>query len=248
MKLQNKIFLSFAFVVVLLSFQNCGKFAPPTSSDLSSNGGGFNSNLTNTPISAAAYEERKNKVRTVFRDYCVSCHNVQTPNNIVDILDLDALVRSGHAVIGSPQLSPVYTMLVDEIEPRNGRIVDHSDREIVRAWLIGPIVSDVLMNNTGTGDTNTTIPATYANVNSMIISMQCTGCHNGTNGRSDMRTYAGLTGGGRVVANSADTSTIVIRTNRDPGAAGFMPQNGTALTVTQKSLLRRWIQAGALSN
>jgi cytochrome c553 len=249
--IKNKIAIALVLIVVVMAFQNCGEFAPQKGS---ADGSSTTINipiegLDNAPISAAEYEERKVRARGVFLEYCASCHNpgsgVTSP--IADILNLDALVSGGFAVIGSPQTSKVYTVLIDEIEPRNGNKMDASDRDIIRDWLIGPIESDVLVASGGNGNVDTTIPATYANVNSRIIAPLCASCHNGTNGRSDLRTYAGLTANMRITPGNVNTSEVWRRIIIPSAQVDddFMPRNGAPLTVTQKSLLQRWINNGA---
>lgn len=89
-------------------------------------------------------------------------------------------------------------------------------------------------------------PATFTNVNSMIIQPMCISCHataTSANANFSFATYAGVLSA--VNLANPTQSLIYQLTEEGPQGGGMPPSPNTALTPAQESLLLRWIQAGA---
>lgn len=73
----------------------------------------------------------------VLQNNCSSCHSpvAETTTPIGDILDVDSLVADGHIVVGEPQNSAVYLVMVDGLMPHEGE-VSQADLDLVRDWII----------------------------------------------------------------------------------------------------------------
>lgn len=246
MKNQKILFIVITMAVTLTLFQNCADLIDNSKHSSSSPSAITPSN----GLSAAEYAARVSEAKIVLQQYCVSCHNTTNgvSTKIPDILDLKYLETAGYIFIGSPQTSPLYIMMVDKVEPRDGKEVSDYDLEAIRNWLMGPVSSDSILSEGG-GDSGVTLtPATYANVDRLIIRANpgpnCIGCH-GNSGAGSMATRADLLRNNRIVPNNPTASTIWQRVTRMQNQQGFMPQGRAPLTPAQLSLLTRWINAGA---
>jgi hypothetical protein len=79
----------------------------------------------------------------------------------------------------------------------------------------------------------------------------CTGCHGGT-GNLVVGTVAQLLTGGdhgaAIVAGQADNSTLIKKLSAPPPFGSRMPQGGPYLPDSTITLLKNWINQGALNN
>lgn len=231
-------------IAVLLSttllFQNCADIINNSDHGPSSSS---SSTSVQSQLSDAAYAERVAKAQVVLQTYCVSCHSPSNtvPNSkIPDILNFSALETSKYITIGSPQISPVYLLMLSKTEPRDSREVSSLEIETIRTWLMGRMVSDELFGGGG-GVGSAPITPTFNNIRTYIVPI-CINCH------ANMNTYAGFVSNGRIVANNLNASAIRNRINFAQTNGQFMPRNGSPLPDFYKKLLDDWINAGAPNN
>jgi hypothetical protein len=79
----------------------------------------------------------------------------------------------------------------------------------------------------------------------------CTSCHGGSGGLTVSSVSSLLTGGAHgaaVVAGQADNSTLIKKLLAPPPFGSQMPQGGPFLQDSTITVLRRWINQGALNN
>ncbi len=79
----------------------------------------------------------------------------------------------------------------------------------------------------------------------------CTGCHGGSGGLTVTSVASLLTGGAHgaaVVAGQADNSNLIKKLLSPPPFGARMPQGGPNLADSTITVLRSWINQGALNN
>jgi len=114
----------------------------------------------------------------------------------------------------------------------------------------------VVDDDGATGTATLTIDVTnsgtvsYANEVQRIFNNRCTGCH-GNDGGLTLTSYTTLMAGGNsgpaVIAGNADASLLVCRIEGNT-CGQQMPRGSDPLTATQITLIRNWINQGALNN
>lgn len=241
MRLQIKFLGILVLLVTILLFQNCAEFID--NNEHSSSTGAISVSQQSNGISDAELAARVAKAQAVLQTYCVSCHsptNITLNSKIPDILNFSALESAKYITMGSPQTSPVYLMMISKTEPRDGREVSALEIENVRTWLMGRVFSDELFGSGG-GVGGAEITPTFNNIRTYIVPL-CITCH------ANMNTYAGFTGGGRIVANNLNASTLRVRVNLAQTNVQFMPKGGAPLPDFYKKLLDNWINLGAPNN
>ncbi len=222
--------------VVSIFYSNCS----PTH-----NAGSGASNIN----TAAILQSLQTNSLQILTDKCLSCHNDNTTNSTLkDILDVSYLQSSGFIDPGSPQTSPLYMSIVDQIMPQNGTPLSAEDTAVLRDWIaaLGGNFNTFIGAVDGGGNTGggNNIQGTFVQVN-QILQQRCVNCHGGQQPPNLNLAYAQLlnemTPGNLrvVVASDASNSRLY-----QSVVTNSMPQ-GNPLTNTQKEIIRTWIAAGA---
>ena len=219
----------------VFSFQNCAELLSDAS----------HGNFTAPSETDLAYQAIASEAQVLLNRYCVECHSPGNPNAgpISNILDQSFLEAQGFIIIGSPQSSSLYLGIIDGIEPRDSDSMSASEIETIRDWILGPeFYNDNIGGSVGGGGSGGTpaTPATFANVNSMIIQPQCIRCHGAGDPRGSLANYAAV----RTYVIPGSLSSELWQ----QVALNQMPQGAPPLSPNLKSLLQRWIQAGAPNN
>lgn len=230
-----KFLTALVLLMTMLLFQNCADFidnSQHSSSSISSSIPKQNS------VSDVEYAARAAKAQIVLQTHCVSCHSPSnpTPNSkIPDILNFSALETGKYITMGSPQLSPVYLLMISKVEPRSGGEVSSLEIETIRTWLMGRVFNDELFGGSANiGSTD--IAPTFNNIRTYIVPI-CISCH------ANMNTYAGFISNNRIVPNNLNASILRNKINLNQ-----MPKNGSPLPDFYKKLLDDWINLGAPNN
>ncbi|OQW47276.1 MAG: hypothetical protein A4S09_15900 [Proteobacteria bacterium SG_bin7] len=224
-------------VIVSVFYSNCS----PTH-----NSGNGSSNIN----TAAILQSLQTNSLKILTDKCSSCHNDATVNSTLkDILDVNYLESSGFIDPGSPQTSPLYMSIVDQIMPKNGTPLSAEDIAILRDWIaalggnFNTFIGAVDGGNTGGGSGNN-VQGTFTQVN-QILQQRCVNCHGGQQKPNLNLVYAQL-----IVETTAANLRVItpgdVSNSRlyQSVVTNSMPQ-GNALTNTQKEIIRTWIAAGA---
>lgn len=97
----------------------------------------------------------------------------------------------------------------------------------------------------GTGQTSTQLPATFKTVKEKIINVSCLRCHKPGGKASDwpFTSYDEVISFGGIAAGNPNSSDFY-----NDILTGNMPQGAPQLDATLVSLVKDWIQAGALNN
>lgn len=197
---------------------------------------------------AAILENLQSNSLKILTDKCSSCHNGNTTNSTLkDILDVSYLQSSGFIDSGSPQTSPLYMSVVDQIMPENGAPLSAEDIAVLRDWIAalgGNFDTFIGAVDGGNNNTGPAIQGTFTQVN-QILQQRCVNCHGGQQKPNLNLAYAQL------VAETTE-ATLRIITPSDVSnsrlyqvvVTNVMPQ-GNPLTNTQKEIIRTWIAAGA---
>lgn len=233
---KSTIYLAATTIMVSIFYSNC---SPKHSL-------GTGSSNINT---AAILQSLQTSSLKILTDRCLSCHNENTTNsNLKNILDVSYLESAGFIDPGSPQTSPLYMSIVDQIMPQNGTPLSAEDSAVLRDWIaaLGGNFNTFIGAVDGGGNTGggNNIQGTFTQVN-QILQQRCVNCHGGQTDPNLNLAYAQLViettmGNLRVVvpgdvSNSRLYQSVVTNS---------MPQ-GSPLTNTQKEIIRTWIAAGA---
>jgi mono/diheme cytochrome c family protein len=227
MGLSKAILLSSMSLLLMLPFQNCGS---RHDSELA---------LSSADQALIFYQ---GEVQKVFQAKCASCHQVGNETELQNILDFDELISKGFVVPGRPEISPVYLLVVDDIEPRaNHSKLTIAEKDIVAAWIIAlydPSGAGGTIGGGGGGANNT-----YMRVRNEVLVPYCISCHGAT----------GAAGGIRL-----DTyQTVMTQVNRNAPASSpvysqmlfdFMPTGPNKVPLQLKNLVLNWIVDGAQNN
>lgn len=220
--------------ILFLSFQNCAKLV---SSDHDERLASLAGPPPLVPFSS---------VTPILGTHCASCHSPGSgvTSNLTNVLDEQELISKGFVVMGDPQISPMYLMIMDGIEPRipvgaTTTMTVMADYEVamLRDYILGPdLINDNLGGGASGGTGGTVIPATYANIQAQVIGPNCLGCH------ANYSNYQELLN--RVTPRNINSSVLYTRLNRTDALR--MPQApNQPLDGALRDLVARWINAGA---
>lgn len=204
--------------------------------------------------SEALLAELTEKSTVILNAKCVSCHNASsTDSELKNVLDIDVLTQGGFIVVGSPQSSPLYLSVVDDIMPSdNIEKLTAGEKETLRDWISalgGNFDTIIGGGDIDTGGADQGPPGTYTQVRA-ILNARCVNCHGGGGSPPNLTgSYAQLMAG-------MTRNGLPVVVARDPGrsrlyasvAGDSMPQNQNPLTAEQKRQIRTWISAGAPNN
>jgi len=248
-------FVLISSAVLLLFYQSCANWL-----NNSSHAPGADSTSSTAPVAVVQFSQAE----PILALHCASCHsptsgNAQAIAAISDITSLSAItsakctaavsgVNGACVNMGSPQTSPLYLDIIDQVMPANlppngtAAALTAGEIETIREWLLASnINSDVLSGSLpatggasgGGGGTGTT--PSYKSQIAPIISANCASCH-GPNAPA-------LTTESDISAEGAEIVAAITSTN-----AGLLMPPGAPLPSADIALIEAWVNAGAPNN
>jgi hypothetical protein len=81
-------------------------------------------------------------VLPIFRTYCLNCHGTGTgkPRGDVDLRTVASIMKGGGGPIievGKPEKSAIYTSIVDNAMPPEGKRPGKGETDVIRDWILG---------------------------------------------------------------------------------------------------------------
>jgi uncharacterized membrane protein len=184
---------------------------------------------------------------TVLESKCATCHNsAATDTSLTNITETQYLIDEDYINAGSPQTSPLYISIIDEImPPADSPQLSDNEKAILRDWIAAEGGNfDSYIGGTpidpGTGGGG----AAFSQVRA-VLTQNCTSCHRagGTPPRLDVDapTLRGTIyqGAPLVIPNNAAGSRLLQSFGRMPTSQALGTNSSAANTI------RNWINTGA---
>lgn len=244
-------FLAISLLFLLLAFQNCsikkGNSLDLDTSDLSSSsanngsssaGGG--SAVTPAPLSGNTIEAQ---AITLLQNKCYACHGTVSSGGISKINDPDSLIAAGQLVAGNPDGSAIYLAAQAGRMPIGSSVLTASELDILRQWILAGAQKPSSSSQVP-APVQLPLMATYASIQSHIITPKCVYCHSASNAKDGVRldSYAAVK---KYISTTSPTrSKIYVVTS----SGEMPPRPDTAVTAEELKVLNDWIKAGALEN
>ncbi len=182
------------------------------------------------------------EVQKVFQAKCASCHQPGNGSELESIMDSDELISKGFVVPGRPEMSSVYLLVVDDIEPRDLHSkLTIQEKDVVASWIIA------LYDPTGTGGSigggGGVGSNTYQRVRNEVLVPYCISCHGSTGASGGIRLDTYQTVMAQVNQNAPASSPVYAQMLYD-----FMPTGPNKVPLQLKNLVLNWIVDGAANN
>lgn len=247
-RLKNQMAWLFLSVLLITVFMNCGpafKFPEP--------GLGSSNALLADPVKSA-------QAKSLLQNKCASCHSQPGFGRLTNVMNDSHLLAGGFVVPGDVNRSILLTRVWDGSMPP-GQPLSTSEMTMLNEWvrsmapasnggggIIGAPGGPVAGGPTPTPPPTPPpgngglIDPTFTNVNNIILSQRCVGCHTSNNSP----------GGGYATYQQ----TLVTVNVGNPASSPLyqsvlnnrMPKNSAPLDASEKKLILDWITAGARNN
>lgn len=196
---------------------------------------------------------------------CLRCHGA-TIQGGVDLSTYASIMgKPGLVAIGKPESSLLFTEVADGSMPQGGPHLSASEVAVISDWINAgapdgdfvsttpspiPTPTPTPLPTPNPTPTPTPVPnpvASYKEIQTKLFNQSCTRCHSGSgpSGNIDLSSYQKLMGNSKVaIVPGAATKSITYTeiTSRS------MPPSGTTIDPTLVTLLKNWINAGAINN
>ena len=160
--------LSFALIIITMSFQNCA-----------SHEGATGASLEDTIAWNTTKAEINEKANIILTENCLSCHNSATTmdTNLKD-LSAQALMDDGYIDEGQPAQSPIMEMIIDKYLPKG--VITADQKSIIRDWIL-ILDPDYLGDDLLNGDDGLGPPPVIGEMDTspeaLLYNQYCGACH-----------------------------------------------------------------------
>lgn len=169
------------------------------------------------------------------------CHDAVSHQEGIILTSYENVMRTAGIRPGRPAESELYEVLLetnpDKRMPRPPKSpLSASQIKIIRDWIQQGALNLVCNSSCDSSRFS------YTAIIQPLLSSKCQGCHSGAaaSGGIDLSSYAAV----KINVNNGKLWGAV---NHNPGYSP-MPKNGNKLSGCELTLLRKWIEAGALNN
>lgn len=206
---------------------------------LPDNGNGSNNSVNICNPDSAYFS---NDIAPLLSSNCAmsGCHDNITHADGIRFTSYSNIMNSGIIDIGNPGNSDLIDVVTETdpdkiMPPPPANPLTTSQIALLSQW-----ISQGANNNSCTGGCDTT-NVTFSGSISPLLQSKCNGCHGNSNpgGGVILTNYSGV----QAVANNGKLLSSVEHTSAFP-----MPKNGSKLPDCEISMIRIWINAGALNN
>jgi hypothetical protein len=177
---------------------------------------------------------------------CLSCHNGPASPRAVDLSSYESMMGGKQVVPFKPLESPLFDSISKGRMPKGQGSLPDAEIALVKSWI------EQGAKKTGGGtlpppSKPKPIEPSFDWISTEILSKRCTGCHNGTNKRTDLdlRTYESLMEFEGSFQKAVEPG--------DPKASGLyllldereMPPSGPPVEGEELEAIKEWIRNGA---
>jgi hypothetical protein len=167
------------------------------------------------------------------------CHDQQSAREGIILTDYVQIINTGSVEPGNSKRSELYEAITnfnsDDIMPPSGYgSLSSVEINLIKTW----IDQGAINNMCGKCDTNN---FTFTTGVWPIVETNCQGCHDNATPDNGFHQFNGWTD---IVADSEAFWGSISNT----GGYSIMPQNTTGLSDCQKTIIRKWLNAGAPNN
>ena len=184
----------------------------------------------------------ENEILPIFQSYCAKsgCHDAATAADNY-ILDTYSNIIARGVSAGNAANSKLYEVLI-KTDDRRMPQSPNDPLSAAQISLIATWINEGALNTTGCAPACDSSSFTYSGNVKPILQTHCLGCHSGLaidGGYIPLDTYDGL----KEQVNGNFLLPAVNQTGSYP-----MPKNGAKISDCKITIIRKWIEAGALNN
>lgn len=214
------------FLGLNVAFQNCAKKP-----------------ATNDGESASSQAIMNSKAAELLQQKCAACHSgaaayanaVPGHDPILDIADVEYLLRTRLVVPGEPDLSPLFQVIQrGEMPPGQPLVLNEID--MLKFWI--EELNEVPTSGNGGGLVTVPLAPNFTSLRVNVFLPKCFSCHSQRAVRLD--THASVAA---AIANQNLRNRVV-----STGGNRMPPINAAQLTDQERTFLLQWIDAGAPNN